>query len=160
MCCWLSCLPSWQMCCRNKVLSRWDLDSSCVMRATDHTPFSISLYLLDLKHMHHQMWRFLWGARQLYYNTFTENTLHKINWNLSFFYSKAHFIVTINLDLLPWSLWTLHFSLFHLVLIADALIFILLLLSALGMKTSSERLKCKCITCPCVFEWTCSQHLL
>lgn len=24
MCCWLSCLPSRQMCCRNRALSRWD----------------------------------------------------------------------------------------------------------------------------------------
>lgn len=35
MCCWLSCLPSRQMCCRNRALSRWDLCPSCTMWATD-----------------------------------------------------------------------------------------------------------------------------
>lgn len=36
MCCWLSCLPSRQMCCRDRALSRWDFCPSCGMWTTDY----------------------------------------------------------------------------------------------------------------------------
>lgn len=63
----------------------------------------LSIYLNNLVFV-------LWDASQLYYDHFTDNILHKINLNLSFFYFQPRFIVAINLDLLWSKTWTWMYS--------------------------------------------------